>query len=151
MKVITDEEPPRPRSVSRALHSDLDAIIMHALEKDPARRYQSVQDLADDLRRYLAGQSVTARGGGMIGRHTRELLKRRALVPVVILGAHAVVLAVSLIVQVADVMQAGAVAAAMHLPAVGLGAAAHSLRRERDVLPTRTNQTGQSLAAGRVR
>src|SRR5690606_22417042 len=76
MKVITDEEPPRPRSVSRALHSDLDAIIMHALEKDPARRYQSVQDLADDLRRYLAGQSVTARGGGMIGRLTRELLKR---------------------------------------------------------------------------
>ncbi len=151
MKVVTEEEPPRPRSVKRTLRRDLDSLIMHALEKDPARRYQSVQQLADDVRRYLGGQNVLARGGGAVGRMARELLKRRAVLPVVILGALAVMLAVSLIIQVADVVRAGAVVAAMLLPAAGLGLAAFGLRRERDELRARLNHTSQSLAGERAR
>ncbi len=151
MKVVTEEVPPRPRSVSRGLRPDLDAIIMHALEKDPAQRYQSVSDLAEDVRRYLAGQAVGARGGGTAGRLFRELLKRRALLPIVILGVLAVMLATALIVQVAAALQAAAVVAAMLLPAVGLGVAALGLRRERDELRAKLNHTSQSLAGERSR
>lgn len=151
MKIVTEEVPPRPRSVSRALAGDLDAVVMHALEKDPARRYQTVQEMSEDVRRYLAGQVVSARGGGAVGRFAREALKRRALLPIAVLGALAVLLAVSLMMQVANELQAAAVVAAMLLPAAGLGAAAWSIRRERDELRAKLNHTGQTLAGERAR
>ncbi len=151
MKVVTEEVPPRPGSVSRALRGDIDAIVMHALEKEPSRRYQSVAELAEDIRRFLGGQAIAARRGGAAGRLAREIMRRRALAPVLVLGALAIMLAISLMVQVADVAQAGAVVAAMLLPAAGLGAAAWSLRRERDELRARANHASQTLAGERAR
>ncbi len=46
--------------VMDALSGDLDAIVMSALEEDAARRYQSAEQLAADLERYLAGYPVEA-------------------------------------------------------------------------------------------
>jgi serine/threonine protein kinase/formylglycine-generating enzyme required for sulfatase activity len=48
------------RSLVRQIHGDLDWICMKALEKDPARRYASASELADDLRRHLAHEPVLA-------------------------------------------------------------------------------------------
>ncbi len=48
----------------RALRGDLDNIVLMALEKDPARRYSSVEKLEDDLRRHLEGFPVAARSAG---------------------------------------------------------------------------------------
>ncbi|MEM7560872.1 MAG: serine/threonine-protein kinase, partial [Planctomycetota bacterium] len=50
-----------PRRLSKILNSDLDWIVMKALEKDRARRYVSVADLARDLERWLTGSPVEAR------------------------------------------------------------------------------------------
>jgi serine/threonine-protein kinase len=66
------EEPPEPPSRARArvvhpdgatepLDRDLDAILLTALEKEPSRRYPSVERLADDVGRYLDRQPVLAR------------------------------------------------------------------------------------------
>lgn len=44
-----------------ALRGDLDAIVAQALRTDPARRYRSAQDLADDIQRHLASRPVRAR------------------------------------------------------------------------------------------
>lgn len=43
------------------LKGDLDNIILKSLKKEPERRYQSVIDLSDDIRRYLVGLPVSAR------------------------------------------------------------------------------------------
>jgi eukaryotic-like serine/threonine-protein kinase len=51
----------RPEVLRRRLRGDLDAIVLHALEKDPARRYPSVDALVDDLSRYRRGLPVRAR------------------------------------------------------------------------------------------
>jgi eukaryotic-like serine/threonine-protein kinase len=48
----------------RALRGDLDNIVLMALEKDPARRYPSVEKLEDDLRRHVDGFPVAARSAG---------------------------------------------------------------------------------------
>jgi hypothetical protein len=40
---------------------DLDAVVMKALDRDPARRYSSPAELAEEVRRYLAGEGVLAR------------------------------------------------------------------------------------------
>ncbi|MFO0999025.1 MAG: serine/threonine-protein kinase [Planctomycetaceae bacterium] len=44
-----------------ALKGDLDAIVMKAMEKDPARRYQNAGALIDDVERYLRSQPILAR------------------------------------------------------------------------------------------
>lgn len=46
----------------RQLQGDLDTIVLQALRKEPDRRYSSVEQLAEDLRRHLDGRPVLARG-----------------------------------------------------------------------------------------
>ncbi len=55
------EVAPRHLPPVRELRGDLDTIVLKALEKDPARRYQSVSELAADLRRHLAGSPIEAK------------------------------------------------------------------------------------------
>lgn len=55
-----ERDPPRPSSREAALKGDLDWIILKALERDPERRYGNADDLANDLRRFLNHQPVSA-------------------------------------------------------------------------------------------
>ncbi|HEX5632427.1 MAG TPA: serine/threonine-protein kinase, partial [Gemmatimonadales bacterium] len=60
----TDPERPSaagPERHRRRLRGDLDTILLTALRKEPERRYPSVEQFADDLRRHLAGRPVRAR------------------------------------------------------------------------------------------
>jgi serine/threonine protein kinase len=61
LRQIAGEEPRRPRDINKAIPLDLQTIVLKALEKDPAERYQTARDLADDLRRFLACQPILAR------------------------------------------------------------------------------------------
>lgn len=47
---------------------DLETICLKCLEKDPRRRYGSANALGEDLERYLAGESITARSLNLVGR-----------------------------------------------------------------------------------
>ena len=65
------------RSLARRLSGDLDTILLRALDKDPKRRYQSVQEFGDDLQRHLANLPVKAapdqlsyRAGKFLRRHS---------------------------------------------------------------------------------
>ena len=49
-----------PSRLSRRIAGDIDWIVMRALEKEPARRYQSAAELAADIRRHLAHEPVLA-------------------------------------------------------------------------------------------
>jgi serine/threonine-protein kinase len=51
----------RRRERGRALKGDLDWIVLKALEKEPGRRYASVAEFAEDIRRHLSGWPVQAR------------------------------------------------------------------------------------------
>ncbi len=50
-----------PAALARALESDLDWVVLKALDKDPDRRYESPAALAEDVRRFLDGTPVVAR------------------------------------------------------------------------------------------
>ena len=58
---VQQEEPTMPSRVNARVTADLDAICLKCLEKDPCLRYHSANELADDLQRYLTGESVRAR------------------------------------------------------------------------------------------
>ncbi|MEM6573779.1 MAG: serine/threonine-protein kinase [Pseudomonadota bacterium] len=55
----------------RRLKGDLDNIIMMAMHKDPARRFQSASQLHDDIQRYLANEPVLAYGDSTLYRVTK--------------------------------------------------------------------------------
>jgi tRNA A-37 threonylcarbamoyl transferase component Bud32 len=68
---IQREEPPRPRKLDAKVPRDLETISLKCLEKEPVRRYQSAQQLADDLRRWLDGKPIAARPIGAMQRTWR--------------------------------------------------------------------------------
>ncbi len=69
-----------PKQLHRRLRGDLDTIVLKALEKDPERRYPTVDRLAEDLRRHLDGRTILARPQTFAYRSSRFL--RRFWLPV---------------------------------------------------------------------
>ena len=57
--------PRRPRALKPRLPKDLEAVILKAIDRNPALRYPSAAELADDLDRYLSGKPVLARPLGL--------------------------------------------------------------------------------------
>lgn len=66
----------RCRPGRERIPADLDNVVLKALEKDPARRYRSADLFAEDLRRYLRGLPVVARGDSVAYR-ARKFVRRR--------------------------------------------------------------------------
>jgi eukaryotic-like serine/threonine-protein kinase len=86
-RVVCDQLPVAPSAavtgragarLRRQLRGDLDTIVLTALRKEPNRRYASVEQLAQDLRRYLEGRPVSARPDSA-GYRARRFLGRHRL------------------------------------------------------------------------
>jgi hypothetical protein len=75
---IVHDSPPPPRRINPKVSPDLEAVALRALEKEPARRYPSAREFADELRRYLTGEAVEARLPGLTQRIVRGAKRRRA-------------------------------------------------------------------------
>jgi len=108
-RILREEEPPRPsarvttlratcttacpkcqgepRRLSHSLRGELDCIVMTAIDKDRARRYDSVGSLAADVQRYLDHQPILARPASL-GHHVCKWLRRHPALALVILALH---------------------------------------------------------------
>ncbi|HTR97053.1 MAG TPA: serine/threonine-protein kinase [Candidatus Acidoferrales bacterium] len=94
--------PPPPGAdatpLRRRLEGDLDTIVLKAMQKDPARRYASVEQLADDVRRHLGGHPVLARPdawgyrAGKFARRNRVAVALGSLALLALLAGLAVAL-----------------------------------------------------------
>ncbi|HEU4778266.1 MAG TPA: serine/threonine-protein kinase [Steroidobacteraceae bacterium] len=76
-EILSDSMPTRPSQVDRKVDADLDNILLMALRKEPQRRYASVEQLANDLRNYLTGMPVFARGNSWRYRTAKFVRRRR--------------------------------------------------------------------------
>ena len=75
MRAIVEQEPRRLSDVAPALRGDLDTIVAKALKKLPAERYANAEQLAGDLRRWLAFEPISARPDSalyVLGRFARR-------------------------------------------------------------------------------
>jgi eukaryotic-like serine/threonine-protein kinase len=67
-----------PEKLRRHLRGDLETIVAKALKKEPKERYASVTAFADDLRRYLRSEPISARPDSLAYRLTKFILRHRA-------------------------------------------------------------------------
>jgi eukaryotic-like serine/threonine-protein kinase len=79
LHALLHTEPAAPRSLNRAVPRDLETISLKCLEKEPARRYASAHELAEDLERFLNGEPVQARPFGPAGKVWRWCRRKPAL------------------------------------------------------------------------
>jgi formylglycine-generating enzyme required for sulfatase activity len=75
LSVLTDEPAP-PSRVGAKVPADLETICLKCLSKDPARRYGSAEELANDLRRFQAGEPIRARPVGALERAVKWARRR---------------------------------------------------------------------------
>ncbi|HEX9953048.1 MAG TPA: serine/threonine-protein kinase [Rubricoccaceae bacterium] len=114
-RLVTEAVPALPSQTAgrapdrRGLRGDLDTICLKALAKDPARRYATAAEFADDLRRYLDGLPVAARPAS-VGYRTGAFIRRHR----------------------AGVAAAGLVALALVAGLVGTAWQAHAAAAQRD-------------------
>jgi tetratricopeptide (TPR) repeat protein len=93
---ICTRDPAAPSSVApssvatRRVPEDLDAIVLKAMRKEPAERYASVKEMADDIDRHLSSRPVLARRGTV--RYVALKFVRRNRVGVAVAAAVAVAL-----------------------------------------------------------
>jgi tetratricopeptide (TPR) repeat protein/tRNA A-37 threonylcarbamoyl transferase component Bud32 len=89
-QVVYDDVVP-PSRVEPRIARDLETICLKCLEKEPARRYSTAQELADDLRRYLDNRPVLARRTPVWERGAKWVRRRPATATLLGLAAAALI------------------------------------------------------------
>ncbi|HEY0180330.1 MAG TPA: serine/threonine-protein kinase, partial [Dokdonella sp.] len=96
-RLLASSAPPAPSQsgggaapvAPKRLRGDLDTIVLKALKSEPERRYATVDALAEDLRRYRAGQPIAAHRDSGLYRARKFVARHRAGVATSALGAIA--------------------------------------------------------------
>lgn len=88
--LVLGAEPVRPRSLNSEVPTDLEAICLKCLAKDPGQRYASAEALADDLDHWRAGEPISARPARPAERAVKWVRRNPALAALATVGAVAV-------------------------------------------------------------
>jgi WD40 repeat protein len=91
LSLVQGRNPPAPRAVNPRVPPDLEAVCLKAMAREPRRRYPDAGELADDLRRWLRGEPVSARPIGTAERLGRWC-KRSPLLAVMTASAASALL-----------------------------------------------------------
>jgi len=85
-RLVRDAQPVAPRLVDAHVPRPLDAIIRRAIAKDPALRYSTASELADELRRFLADEPVVAEPMTRVETITRVVRRNKAFASLAVLA-----------------------------------------------------------------
>ena len=80
LRQIAFEEPKTPRRHNKSIPAELETIVLKALEKNPADRYATAQELADDLERFVKDEPIRARRPSVVQRARKWSRRHQAVV-----------------------------------------------------------------------
>ncbi|MHC4661633.1 MAG: protein kinase domain-containing protein [Planctomycetota bacterium] len=89
---IIGKDPAPPRKLNRNISRDVEVICLKAIEKDPARRYGSAEEFANDINAYLTGDTISARPASIFYKAWKKLKRNKAVFGVSTAAALAVIL-----------------------------------------------------------
>ncbi|GEM_PF-2656781 len=93
LRRVMEEAPVPPNHRNRKIPVNLSTVILKALFKDPASRYQSAEAFKEDLERFLRGDPVVARPVGSATKIWMKVRKRKAVTGLILLAVLTAVLA----------------------------------------------------------
>ncbi len=95
LRQVQEQEPVSVRRLNPAVPRDLATVCLKCLHKDPARRYASAADLAEDLRRFQEGEPVRARPASARERAWKWAKRRPTRAALLVLSVVAACLALT--------------------------------------------------------
>ena len=99
LEQVRTREPVPPTQLVPSVPRNLETICLKCLQKEPAKRYTAAADLAEDLRRFLAGEPIAARRTPLWERGWKWAKRRPALAALAGVSAVGVVAVVILAIQ----------------------------------------------------
>ena len=78
LRQITEEDAPSPKKLNSSVPRDLETICLKCLEKSPAKRFSSANELVEELQRYLDGRPIHARPSSALTRGRRWCQRKPA-------------------------------------------------------------------------
>ncbi|MCY3020241.1 MAG: SUMF1/EgtB/PvdO family nonheme iron enzyme [Planctomycetota bacterium] len=90
LRATCHEDPVSPRRITPGVPRDLETVCLKCLEKEPTKRYESAQALADDLARWLRNEPIVVRPASATERLTKWVRRRpatAALIAVIVLSS----------------------------------------------------------------
>ena len=91
LRQIAFDDPRSPRRINARIPSDLETILLRALEKNPVDRYATAREMADDLRRFSEHRSIHARRPTLLQR-TQKLIRRHRFAANIVAAAAILIL-----------------------------------------------------------
>jgi WD40 repeat protein len=89
LRQIAFEEPRSPRRWNKNIPAELETIVLKAMEKNPADRYTTAQEFADDLRRFLEDRPIRAKRPTLLQITRKWVRRHRPIVTTAMLAAGA--------------------------------------------------------------
>ena len=127
LEQVKTSEPVAPSRLVPGIPGDLETICLKSLQKEPGKRYESAQALAEDLRRFLDGRPIVARRISGVERGWRWCLRNRIVAGTTVIAASAIAIL-----------------------AIGVTLAAFTFRAQRDQIRGADRKTRESLFESEV-
>jgi eukaryotic-like serine/threonine-protein kinase len=80
LRQIAFEDPKPPRKWNKAVPAEMEIVVCKAMAKSPAERYDTAQELADDLRRFLEDRPIRARRPTLVQRSVKWSRRHKPVV-----------------------------------------------------------------------